>query len=193
MNPLARVRHHLARRPWLYWVAVAVVAAIAGLTVADAAERVDAARRSWGEDRTVLVAARDGSPGEPVAELASVEVRPGPAVPDGALPTPAPEGAVLRQHVRAGEVLVDADVVPTAAPAALVPEGWRAVAVAEPVSTGTAIGDRVEVAAGGVVISPDGVVVGRVEGAVLVAVPSDVAATVAHAATTGEATLLLAP
>ncbi|MFV0306927.1 MAG: hypothetical protein ACK5OX_04210 [Desertimonas sp.] len=193
MNPIARVRHQLARRPWLYWAAVAALAVAAGVTVSDAVGRVDDARRAWGDDDTVLVAGRDGAPGDLVRELASSEARPAPMIPDGALreaPTP---DAVMRQHVRAGEVLVDADVVATAEPAALVPEGWRAVAIGEPVPSGAIVGDHVEVAAGGVVLSAEGVVVGRSDGSVLVAVPRNAAATVAHAATIGEAVLLLAP
>ena len=95
--------------------------------------------------------------------------------------------------MRAGEVLVDADVVAASNPAALVPPGWRAVAVAEPVPSGARVGDRVEVAAGGLRLSEDGVVVASADGAVVVAVPLAVAPMVAHASATGDAVLLLAP
>ena len=49
MNPLARVRHVLARRPWLYWLGVAAVAGAIGLVALRAAAAVDDARRRWGE------------------------------------------------------------------------------------------------------------------------------------------------
>ena len=62
MNPVARVRHVLARRPWLYWLAVLRLAATAGLVVADAAAGVEAARRSWGATRPVVVAVVDVAP-----------------------------------------------------------------------------------------------------------------------------------
>lgn len=193
MNPLARVRHVLARRPWLYWLAVLAAAVIVGLLVADATAGVDAARREWGEDRTVLVAGRDAAPGEALAAVAVAAVWPAPLVPVAALAADADPAAVLRQHVRSGQLLVDADVVVTAAPMALIPEGWRALAVAEPVPSGAAIGDRVEIAAGGVALSDQGVVVGYRDEAVIVAVPAAVAPMVAHAASTGDAVLLLAP
>lgn len=193
MNPLARVRHQLARRPWLYWLAVAGAAGVVGLVVADATSRVESARRVWGRDRSVLVAQRDAEPGDLLADVAVTAVRPEPLVPAAALDEAAGPEARLRQHVRAGEVLVDADVVATADPAALIPTDWRALAVAEPVPSGADVGDRVEIAAGGVRLSEDGVVVGLRDDAVLVAVPADVAPMVALAASSGEAVLLLAP
>ncbi len=193
MNPLARVRHHLARRPWLYWMFVGSAALGVGLLVNDAIAGIDTARQAWGDDRRVLVATRDGAPGDLVDDVVIFELRPSPLVPAGALiEAPGPD-ARLRQHVRTGEMLVDADVVATGDPAALVPPGWRAVAVAEPVPSGARIGDRVEVAAGGLRLSEDGVVVGTGDGAVVVAVPLEVAPMVAHASATGDAVLLLAP
>ena len=52
---------------------------------------------------------------------------------------------------------------------------------------------RVTVATGGVVIAADGVVVGVVGEALLVAVPADAAPQVAHAASTGDVAVLLRP
>ena len=63
--------------------------------------------------------------------------------------------------------------------AALVPPGWRAVALAEAVPSGARIGDQVEVAAGGLRLSEDGVVVGTGDGVVVVAVPLEAAPMVA--------------
>ena len=59
MNPVARARHVLARRPWLYWSAVLALAAFAGWSVAAAAAGVDEARRAWGATRDVVVATDD--------------------------------------------------------------------------------------------------------------------------------------
>ena len=67
MNVMSRARWALARRPWLYWLAVGVLAVGAGLLVAEAVGAVDDARRRWGDERTVLVAERDAGPGEVVA------------------------------------------------------------------------------------------------------------------------------
>jgi hypothetical protein len=59
MHLLARARWVLARRPWIYWAIVAVIASGVGLQVSAALGRVDAARRSWGASRTVWVTTAD--------------------------------------------------------------------------------------------------------------------------------------
>jgi hypothetical protein len=102
-------------------------------------------------------------------------------------------GARARQHVAAGEIVVAADAVAPDAPQALIPEGWAAVAVAEAVPSGAGLGAVVMAAADGVVLAADGVVVGRSDAAVLVAVPGEVAPAVAMAASSGELALLLVP
>ncbi len=184
----------MARRPWLYWLAVLTLAAGAGLVVARAGASVDAARRDWGATRDVVVASVDLAPGDPLAGHIEIRSRPGPMIPAAAV-TDADElaGALARQHVGAGEILVAPDIVATASPQALIPPGWSAVAVAEPVPSGAGVGDRVAAASGGAVLAAAGVVVGRVGDAVLVAVPDDAAAAVAAASTTGDLTLLLRP
>jgi hypothetical protein len=192
MNPVARVRHVLARRPWLYWLAVAVLAAIAGLVVADAASGVDAARRAWGTTRSVVVAAVDVAPGTDLEGVTEVRSLPAPMVPAGAV-AELPVEATARQVLAAGEIVMTHDVAATTGPQALIPDGWRAVPVAEPFPSGAAVGDEVAAASGGIVVAGEGVVVGLLAEGVLVAVPVDVAPQVAHAAATGELTLLLAP
>jgi hypothetical protein len=192
MNPVARVRHVLARRPWLYWLAVLVLAATAGLVVADAAAGVEAARRSWGTTRPVVVAAVDVAPGQLLADHVEVRTRPEPMVPAGAV-SELPPMATARQRVGAGEIVTAHDVSATPGPRALIPDGWRAVPVAELVPLGAAVGDEVTAASGGVVLADDGVVVAELADGVLVAVPADVAAQVAHASVTGELTLMLEP
>jgi hypothetical protein len=101
--------------------------------------------------------------------------------------------ATARQRVGAGEIVMAHDVSATPGPRALIPDGWRAVPVAELVPLGAAVGDEVTAASGGVVLADDGVVVAELADGVLVAVPADVAAQVAHASVTAELTLMLEP
>jgi hypothetical protein len=192
MNLVARVRHVLARRPWLYWLGVLVLAAIAGLVVADAAARVDAARRAWGVTRPVVVARADIAPGEVLDDATDVRALPGPMVPVDAV-SDLPRDATARQRIAAGEIVTAHDVAATAGPRSLIPDGWRAVPIAEPVPSGAAVGDDVAVASGGIVVAGEGLVVGVLADGVLVAVPADVAAQVAQASATAELTLLLKP
>jgi hypothetical protein len=192
MNLVARVRHVLARRPWLYWLGVLVLAAIAGLVVAHAAARVDAARRAWGVTRPVVVARADVAPGEVLDHVTDVRALPGPMVPVDAV-SDLPRDATARQRIAAGEIVTAHDVAATAGPRSLIPHGWRAVPIAEPVPSGAAVGDEVAVASGGIVVAGEGLVVGVVADGLLVAVPADVAAQVAQASATAELTLLLKP
>ena len=192
MNVVARLRHVLARRPWLYWIGVALLAIGVGAVVASAAATVDDARRAWGEPRSVVVATADLEPGDALAASTETRDLPAPMTPDAALAT-APRGAVARQHITAGEVVVAADVTASAAPQALIPDGWSAVAVAEAVPTGVRVGDAVRAVADGVVLADEGVVVGGAGEAVLVAVPDDTAPAVAMAASAGTLALLIVP
>ncbi len=192
MNVAARLRRALARRPWLYWAGVLLLAGTVALVVASAAASVDAARRTWGETRPVLVAAVDLAPGDPLDGATDVRPFPRPMTPAAAL-TAVPPGAVARQHVSAGEVVVGTDVARSTAPQALIPPGWSAVAVAEAVPTGVLTGDAVTAVADGVVLAEEGVVVGRSGDAVLVAVPDSDAPEVAMAAASGVLALLIVP
>jgi hypothetical protein len=192
MNPVARARHVLARRPWLYWLAVLALAVTAGLVVADAAAGVEAARRSWGTTQPVVVATVDVGHGQLLADHVEIRMRPEPMVPAGAV-AELPSTATARQRIAAGEIVVAHDVATTSGPQALIPDGWRAVPVGELVPSGAAVGDEVAAASGGIVLADEGVVVGLLADGVLVAVPATAAAQVAHAAVTGELTLMLEP
>jgi hypothetical protein len=192
MNIVARTRHVLARHPSIYWATVLLLAVAAAAVVVSATASVDAARRAWGAPRRVVVATADLAPGDPLAGATATRDVPGPMVPAAALDA-APPGAIARQHVAVGEVLVARDVAASGAPRALIPVGWSAVAVAEAVPSGAAIGDAVRAAADGVVLASDGVVVGRTGDVVLVAVPDDAAPAVATAASEGTLALLLVP
>ena len=69
MHVAARARLVLARRPWLYWLVVAVLAATIALVVQGRVVDLDEARRSWGDTRRVLVAAGPLEPGEPIVAM----------------------------------------------------------------------------------------------------------------------------
>jgi hypothetical protein len=187
------VRRVLARRPWIYWavVASAVIATMA--TVLERVEQIDAARDAWGEAQQVLVASADVAPGEPLAVITR-EV-PTAIVPQGALAADGSVDHVARQHVLAGEIVTEADVGPADAsgPLALVPPGWLAVAIVESPASGAEVGDRVQVAADGVVLSAEAVVVGYHDDATLVAVPEEVAPVLPPGAEAGGLALLLQP
>src|SRR4051812_48515993 len=105
MNRLARARHVLARRPWLYWLGVAALAAAAAWGAARGGAWVAAAGRGGGASGAVVVAPADLRPGDELAGHVEVRGRPGPMVPDGALPR-VDGGAHARQHVSNGEILV---------------------------------------------------------------------------------------
>lgn len=181
------LRRLLVRRPWIYWLIVAVAAAGAGGSMLERSDRIDAQRAAWGETQSVWVATSDHGPGDPLsAERRDV---PKAVVPDGALVDDA--GLAARQHVAAGEILHINDVVALTGPQALTPTGWLAVPVNESPVSGAAIGDRVRVVGDGVVLSAAAIVVGHHEGSSLIAVPTDDAPAVAAMA--AGVTLLLIP
>ena len=83
MHVVTRLRLLLVRRPWVWWSAVAVTALVVGVAVSGAVRRLDEQRRSWGERRTVWVAAEAAEPGGPlVTEARSYPVA---LIPDDAV------------------------------------------------------------------------------------------------------------
>ena len=74
----------------------------------------------------------------------------------------------------------------------LIPAGWLAVPVVEASPSWAAVGERVVVTAGGVIVSDAGVIVADLDGAPLVAVPAEAAPRVALANDAG-VTLLRTP
>lgn len=182
-------RRLLVKRPWIYWLIVAMAAAGAGTSMLERSERVDAERVAWGETRNVWVAVVDHAPGD----LLTVERRavPRAVVADGAADTVA--GLAARQHVGEGEIVHDSDIAAPTGPQALTPPGWLIVPVIESPASGAAIGDRASVVGDGVVVSPEAIVVGHHDGSSLVAVPSDEATSVAALPAHDGVTLLLIP
>ncbi len=184
------VRRALARRPWLYPAVVVVAAVVGAAHVHDLTERIHATRAAWGETVAVWTATDPIDVGEPLAlERADVPTR---LVPEGALPgdEPLPDTAA-RRRVERGEIVVQADVAPADGPLGLVPTGWVAVPVVESVPSGSAIGERVRPATDGFELTDRAIVVGHLDGATLVAVPSDAAPLLAAAS--GAVTLLRLP
>jgi hypothetical protein len=193
VRPAARVRHELARRPWLSWTLVVALATTTFVATRAHGERVERARLEWGRSRAVLVAAAPVAPGDELAALVEVRELPAAMLPPSAL-AELPAGSVARQRVDPGEVVTGADVGIGSGLRALVPDGWLGVAVVEAVPSGVAVGDRVVVASAGVEVTTDAVVVGTGLDVVHLAVPRDLAATVAAASVSPDGvSLLLVP
>lgn len=193
MSPLTTtavtVRRLVAKRPWLYWLVVGAAALGVAASMMERSDRIDDARDAWGETTTVWVATKSLAPGDPVlAEALEVPVAVAP--PQHVVSI---EGLTTRQHVGPGEVIAEGDVAAHTGPQAITPPGWLAVPIVESPPSGAAIGDRVQVASDGVVISADALVVGLHDDVTVLAVPAHEAALVPAAAAAGTATLLLVP
>lgn len=173
----------LARRPWIRWIAIALAATAAGALVFGQLLNVDEARRSWTEQRTVLIASRHHEPGEP---LDAVER----SLPIGAVPESALEeldsGALSRQRIAAGEVITATDVAHGSGPAAAADDGEIVVAIADPLlgdaSQQLAIGLPVAVHSEGVVLAERAQIVAIDSAVVFVALDASDAASVSAAA-----------
>jgi len=152
MHAVARARLVLARRPWIHWVATAVLATGAGLVMQARLTDVERARAAWGDTVAVYVASRSHEPGDPLTAH-RVEM-PKAIVPDSAI-TDSAVGTRVRQRVATGEIVTDVDVASRPGPASGAPVGTVVVAVA--VAGGGAgyvpIGSHVQISADGVVLS----------------------------------------
>ena len=65
---MARCRHELARRRWVYRCLVVGVIGIAAWAVGSLVSSVEAERRRWGDSVAIAVALDDIAPGTPLAE-----------------------------------------------------------------------------------------------------------------------------
>lgn len=184
---VVHIRSYLVRHRRVHWCLVAGLALVAGATVLQHGRRLDRERAAWGARAEVWVADGPIEPGDPLVGRAAVV--PQAVVPVGALTTAPPAGAIAAQRVADGEVVTAFDVA--GGTDDLVPASWRSVAVAvDERSLVVEVGDRVEVAADGVLLAPDGRVVAVGEASVAVAVPAEVAVAVAVAALDGRAVLM---
>lgn len=150
-----RSRSRMGR--WLLALGLAVVAAA---IVSHLTGQATATVAGWGHTRWVLVARRDLGPGRVVtADDVVRRELPDAAVPASAVPGDAPEGRtgspigrVVTNPIVAGEVLSRQRLAPDGVRglAALVPDGYRAVAVpTEGTGLALRVGDRVDVFAPG--------------------------------------------
>lgn len=184
------VRRTVARRPWLQWVVIVVLAAAVTRGVHDRIEALDAQRGSWGE--TVHVWTSEivhGTGDDIVAVRMPVPVA---IAPDGAVDL-SPAGLAARRHIGRGEIITEADVMGADDEHALVPTGWLITPIDESPRSGATLGEEVQVVSGGYVLADRAVVIGFHDDVILVAIPSEVAPLVPAAAETADVTLLRVP
>ena len=188
-HPAVALRRLVARRPIVYWLAVAALGVTVVLAVASEVHSLRTERDRWSDTSTVLVARSDGRPGELIAvDAIDLPDAVAPASAIGAI-----DGRPLRRHVAAGDIVTELDLAPRSGSLALVPPGWRAVPIVEVPSSASEVGDRVEVVSDGVVIASEAVVVGGHDSVTLVAVPADVAPLLPLAASSSSVALLRVP
>ena len=187
MPVMPRARRLVARRPWIQWAAIAMLAIAVATSVADAMSGVDAARRAWGTTARVWVATHDLEMGDHLA----VERRDVPETvrPPGAIDDP--QGAVARHAIGRGEIVTRVDVVDV--DGSFAPPEWLVAPIRESLPSGAAIGERVLVVSDGFVLAPEGIVVGFVDDVTLVAVPPDAAPLLPAASDTTRVALLRTP
>lgn len=182
---LPRLRLALARRPWLYWLVVAVCGAILWLQWSRVHDAAEGARRSWGATRAVAVSVDSGHPGEPL----HIELRdyPDAVVPRDAL-TQVPAGALAARPVSAGAMLVPQDLVG----ADSVPADWVVLAVPAHEAPRFVAGQHAAAFAAGA-RACDGIVAGTSADHVEVAVPSECAASLTDLLLAGSVVLARLP
>ncbi|HMC69971.1 MAG TPA: SAF domain-containing protein [Mycobacteriales bacterium] len=193
---IRRLRYRPVTRWFVTGMIVVVAAAFVQRTSADAADR----RHRWGETRVVAVA-RQRIPIGAVIEAGAVTSQSWPValVPEGALDS-APTGRTAIATIEAGEAVLAGRVAPDGlhGAAALVPAGWRALAIpVAPTVIALDVGDHVDLVAGFDVAEPtadrspsltvarDALVVAVDEQRVTVAVRDDDAERVAFAIVAG--------
>jgi hypothetical protein len=187
MRWMPRMRMLLARRPWLYWSLVGIIAIAAGVAVMSAMGDVRRRRDAWGSATTVFVTTRDVAVGESLSGAVASREVPDAIVPPAAL-TEVPPLATATQRLAAGEIVVDIDVIDEPGPLALVPDGWVAIDVPrndDPLDTSLPLfdaGDSAVVLADGSIVAERAIIVDVAADGVAVAVPLDDAARVAQAA-----------
>lgn len=187
----------LKRHPLARMLVVGALAALSVTTAMSAIGKAEDARREWGETRAVAVATRALEAGAAVA-ADDVEVRWWPVglAPADAVAEP-PVGRIVSAPIVEGEPIVAARLAPAGLSglAALVPAGWRALAI--PVTAATPplqVGDHVDLLATfeqategppTFLVATEAQVLVVGEQAVTIAVPAADVARVAFAVSTG--------
>jgi hypothetical protein len=134
MRLLPRLRLLLARRPWLYWLAVGVCAAAIWVSMSAAERSVARERSQWGTTQRVWVTDEAVATGEPI--VASARDLPLAMLPAAAVTAP-PTG-VAAHPLAEGEVVVATDLVDDGG---LAPAEWLVFAVPADGSPALAAGD----------------------------------------------------
>jgi Flp pilus assembly protein CpaB len=196
-----RFRLFLARRPLVYWLLVGLLAAATAGLIVQRIGALDAARRSWGDMRTVLVVRRPLAAGHRLEpDDTKAERWPVALLPDDAVSTVA-LGTVVAVPVAPGEPLVRrrlgrGDAGPVAG---RLPPGTRGVAI----PLGDAVvpvqpGDRVDVVAAsstpgapGEIVAVGAPVITASDTVVLAAVRLDEVGAVAGAMANGDVLLVI--
>lgn len=191
-----RIRHHPAVR-----IALVTVAGVLALSTAHrAAQHAFDERHRWGDARTVMVARRRIDAGAVVgADDVEAAQWPVAVIPSGAF-TVSPVGRTAVAPIEAGEAILSARVAPEGLDglSALVPPGWRAIAVPTgPAVVSLAVGDHVDLIAGfdaqsttsgespSITVARDALVVDVDEQRITIAVRDSDAPRVAFAVVTG--------
>lgn len=203
MRP-APARFPILRPPPLRAVVALVLALVCGLVVVRTTGRAEAAVERYGRSTTAWVVQSGLEPGDEIGSGdVSAEPRPASFLPAGTV-TDDPVGRRVIDVVRPGEVLAEHRLAggDRRGVAALVPEGWRAVAVpALEAALPVEVGQRVDVlaaldpegtGAAGSTVAEDGVVVHVAEdGTVTVAVTPSQAGRIVAALASGVVALAL--
>ena len=190
MYVAARARQFLAHHPWVYWAVVLSVAAVVALAVHRQLSLLEEARSQWQTTRTVLVADAPLTPGDQIT--VSARTLPVAAIPETAIDH-LPAGALLRQRVSSGEVLVASDLTQAFGPAARTEPGTVVVGLTDSLSRHVAIGLSVQVVAEGLVLASEATVVEVVDEVIFVAIPEREAPAIAAAAHSGLTSLVYLP
>ena len=150
-----RVRHHPLVRAAAVVVLVLVVVSIVHRTAASAGD----ARRRWGQERAVVVARRRIAIGETIrADAIETQSWPSALIPPDAI-AESPAGRTAVAAIEPGEAVVAARLAPDGfhGVAALVPHGWRALAIPiGPSVVALSVGDHVDLIAGFDAVSAGG-------------------------------------
>lgn len=153
----------------------------------------------------VLVATREIAPGELVTTSSVQPLFVPAALLTGSVMLNLPATAYAQEKIAVGEVITTINVAAQPMNISVVPAGWRTIAITPPTALPPmSTGDHVDVIANGVVLVINAIVVSATGESsssnnmtfttqVVIAVPADVAPSVATAAALGDVTLVVAP
>lgn len=182
---LERKRVH---QMWVLSIAVVII----GLCTARSVIAIRSLEHRWTTEVAVVVVSERIDAGQSINSTNTSRVRlPLQIIPAGALRS-------LRPGSRAAITLeprtpLTSSMIRAERSRITVPTGWRGIALpADLIAPSVSVGDRVDIVAGGTIVAGGAAVIGvGPDGQITVAVPSDIAATVATAARLGEVSLIV--